>query len=139
MRICAKKVPYNVLHVHFIFLSWACIFQLKEHFTLPLPICDNGNMKHCYYRFSEVPNSVSNQLKYSYTDLHQAYSTVCSEYWFSKQTEMNDFFINILEDVYEKLEDTKGAIRSHKSKKDRQYNGQKKKDKHRSIKHHIEN
>ena len=40
---------------------------------------------------------------------------------------MNDFFINMLEDVYEKFEDTKGAIRSRKSKNDRQHNGQKKK------------
>ena len=31
--------------------------------------------------------------------------------------------------VVEEFEDTKGVIRSHKSKKDRQYNGQKKKDK----------
>ena len=85
MRICAKKVPYNVLHVHFIFLSWACIFQLKEHFQLPLPICDNGNMKHIFITgLVRFQNSVSNQLKYSYTDRHLAYSTVCSEYWFSK-------------------------------------------------------
>ena len=42
---------------------------------------------------------------------------------------MNDFFINMLEDVYEKFEDNKGAIRSRKSKNDRQHNGQKKKDK----------
>jgi hypothetical protein len=41
---------------------------------------------------------------------------------------MNDFFINMLEDVYEKFEDNKGAIRSRKSKNDRQHNGQKKKD-----------
>lgn len=39
---------------------------------------------------------------------------------------MNDFFINMLEDVYEKFADTKGAIRSRKSKKYRQYIGQKK-------------
>ena len=51
---------------------------------------------------------------------------------------MNDFFINMLEDVYEEFDDTKGAIRIRKSK-DRQYNGHKKKDKHRSTKHHIEN
>ena len=35
--------------------------------------------------------------------------------------------------------DTKGIIRSRKSKKDRQYNGQKKKDKQRSTKHLAEN
>ena len=35
----------------------------------------------------------------------------------------------------EEFEDTKGAIKSRKVKKDRQYNGQKKKDKRRSTKH----
>jgi hypothetical protein len=35
----------------------------------------------------------------------------------------------------EKFEDTKGVIRVRKSKKDRQHNGQKKKDKQRSTKH----
>jgi hypothetical protein len=34
----------------------------------------------------------------------------------------------------EKFEDTKGVIRSRKSKTDRQHNGQKKKDKQRSTK-----
>ena len=41
-----------------------------------------------------------------------------------------------------KGEDTKGVIRSRKSKKDRQYNGQKKrrqKDKQYSTKHYTEN
>jgi hypothetical protein len=33
--------------------------------------------------------------------------------------------------AHEKFEDIKGVIRSRKSKKDRQYNGQKKKDKQR--------
>jgi len=37
--------------------------------------------------------------------------------------------------VPEKFEDTKGVIRIRKSKKDRQHNGQKKKDKQRSTKH----
>jgi hypothetical protein len=37
--------------------------------------------------------------------------------------------------MYEEFEDTKGAIRIHKSKKDRKHNGQKKKDKQRSTKH----
>jgi hypothetical protein len=41
--------------------------------------------------------------------------------------------------VHEKFEDIKGVIRSRKSKKDRQYNGQKKKDKQRSTKHYTEN
>ena len=35
----------------------------------------------------------------------------------------------------EEFEDTKGAIKSRKVKKDRQYNGQRKKDKGRSTKH----
>jgi len=35
--------------------------------------------------------------------------------------------VNII--TQEKIEDTKGIIKSHKSKKDRQYNGQRKKDK----------
>ena len=37
--------------------------------------------------------------------------------------------------VYEEFEDTKGMIRIRKSKKDRQHNGQKQKDKQRSINH----
>jgi hypothetical protein len=37
----------------------------------------------------------------------------------------------------EEIADTKGVIRVPKSKKDRQYNGQKKKDKQRSTKHYI--
>ena len=37
--------------------------------------------------------------------------------------------------VYEEFEDTKGVIRIRKSKKDRQHNGQKQKDKQRSINH----
>ena len=44
--------------------------------------------------------------------------------------------------VLEEFEDTKGVIRSRKSKTDRQYNGQKKKrqkDKQRSTKHYTEN
>jgi hypothetical protein len=41
--------------------------------------------------------------------------------------------------AHEKFEDIKGVIRSRKSKKDRQYNGQKKKDKQRSTKHYTEN
>jgi hypothetical protein len=39
----------------------------------------------------------------------------------------------------EKIEDTKRVIRSCKSKKDRQYTGQKKKDKQLSTKHYTEN
>ena len=39
----------------------------------------------------------------------------------------------------EEFEDTKGAIRICKSKKDRQHNGQKKKDKQSSTKHYTEN
>jgi hypothetical protein len=35
----------------------------------------------------------------------------------------------------EEFEDTEGVIRIHKSKKNRQHNGQKKKDKQRSTKH----
>ena len=41
--------------------------------------------------------------------------------------------------AHEKFEDIKGVIRIRKSKKDRQYNGQKKKDKQRSTKHYTEN
>jgi len=37
----------------------------------------------------------------------------------------------------EEVEDTKGVIKIRKSKKDRQHNGQKKKDKQRSTKHYI--
>ena len=37
--------------------------------------------------------------------------------------------------MMEELEDTKGVIRIHISKKNRQHNGQKKKDKQRSTKH----
>ena len=37
--------------------------------------------------------------------------------------------------LWEEYEDTKGVIRIHKSKKNRQHNGQKKKDKQRSTKH----
>jgi hypothetical protein len=40
--------------------------------------------------------------------------------------------------VQEELKDTKGVIRIHKSKKYRQHNGQKKKDKQRSTKHYSE-
>jgi len=39
----------------------------------------------------------------------------------------------------EEFEDTKGVISVRKSKKDRQHNGQKKKDKQRSTKHYTEN
>ena len=39
----------------------------------------------------------------------------------------------------EKFEDAKGVIRNHKSKKDRQYNGQKKKNKQWFTKHYTEN
>jgi hypothetical protein len=39
----------------------------------------------------------------------------------------------------EMITDTKGAMIIRKSKKARQYNGQKKKDKQRSIKHYTEN
>jgi len=38
----------------------------------------------------------------------------------------------------EEFEDTKGVIRSRKSKKDRQHNSQKKKHKQRSTKHYTE-
>ena len=41
--------------------------------------------------------------------------------------------------IREEFKDTKEVIRIHKSKKDRQYNGQKKKDKQRSTKHYTEN
>ena len=37
--------------------------------------------------------------------------------------------------VYEEFKDTKGVIRIHKSKRDRQYNDQKQKDKQRPINH----
>jgi len=37
----------------------------------------------------------------------------------------------------DKFEDTKGVIRSHKSKENRQHNGQKKKYKQRSTKHYT--
>ena len=39
----------------------------------------------------------------------------------------------------DKFEDTKGVIRNHKSKEDRQHNGQQKKYKQRSTKHYTEN
>ena len=39
----------------------------------------------------------------------------------------------------EEFEDTKGVIRIRKSKKDRQHNDQKKKDKQRSTKHYTQN
>jgi len=38
----------------------------------------------------------------------------------------------------EKFEDIKGVIRSHKLKKDNEYNGQKNKDKQRTTKHYTE-
>jgi len=38
-----------------------------------------------------------------------------------------------------KFEDTKGVIRSRTSKKEREYHGQKKKDKQGSAKHYTEN
>jgi hypothetical protein len=41
--------------------------------------------------------------------------------------------------IEEEFEDTNGIIRIRKSKKDRQYKGQKKKDKRRSTKHYTEN
>ena len=41
--------------------------------------------------------------------------------------------------IREEFKDTKEVIRIHKSKKDRQYNDQKKKDKQRSTKHYTEN
>jgi len=40
---------------------------------------------------------------------------------------------------WENIEDTKGLIRSCKSKSDRQYNGKPHDDKHLSTKHYIEN
>jgi len=40
--------------------------------------------------------------------------------------------------LLEELEDTKSVIRLRKSKKDRQHNGLKKKDKQRSTKHYTE-
>jgi hypothetical protein len=39
----------------------------------------------------------------------------------------------------DEFEDTKEVIRNRKWKTDRQHNGQKKKDKHRSTKHYAEN
>ena len=39
--------------------------------------------------------------------------------------------------MYEEFEDTKRVIRIRNSKKDRQHNGQKKKDKQRSTKHYT--
>jgi hypothetical protein len=39
--------------------------------------------------------------------------------------------------MYEEFEDTKRVIRIRNSKKDRQHNGQKKKDKQRSIKYYT--
>jgi hypothetical protein len=39
----------------------------------------------------------------------------------------------------EEFEDTKGVIRIRKSKKDKQHNDQKKKDKQRSTKHYTKN
>ena len=44
-----------------------------------------------------------------------------------------------IDGMQEEFEDTKGIIRISKSKKDRQYNGQKKKDKQRSTKHFTVN
>jgi hypothetical protein len=41
----------------------------------------------------------------------------------------------ISSDISEEFEDTKGVLRIHKSKKNRQLNGQRKKDKQRSTKH----
>jgi hypothetical protein len=49
-----------------------------------------------------------------------------------------NFLFPILID-YVIFEDTKGVIRIRKMKKDRQHNGQKKKDKHRSTKHTLKN
>ena len=37
--------------------------------------------------------------------------------------------VNVINNLYEEFEDTKGVIRIRKSKKDRQHNAQKKKDK----------
>ena len=50
---------------------------------------------------------------------------------------LDEMFKKISESSEEKLEDTKGAIRNHISKKNRQHNGPKKvqKDKQRSTKH----
>jgi len=45
---------------------------------------------------------------------------------------------NFIDFMKEKFEDTKGVIGSHKLKKDRENNGQKKKDKQRSTKHYTE-
>jgi len=53
-----------------------------------------------------------------------------------------NFVLDSNGDLLDKLVDTKGVIRSLKSEKDRQTNGQKKKnkqDKQRSTKHYTEN
>ena len=53
-----------------------------------------------------------------------------------KYTGLNQFKVEILKVFYEKkeeFEDTKGVIRIRKSRKNRQHNGQRKKDKQRST------
>jgi hypothetical protein len=47
--------------------------------------------------------------------------------------------MSVLPQAWEKFEDTKGVITKPYISKDRQYNGQKKKEKQQSTKHYIEN
>ena len=51
---------------------------------------------------------------------------------------MNDYHIAIYDLLQEEFEDTKGVIRIRKSKKNREHNDQRKKDKQQSTKHNTE-
>ena len=56
------------------------------------------------------------------------------------RSESQNVFIHSNGEIYKKeLEDTKRVITIRKSKKDRQHNGQRKKDIQRSTKHYTEN
>ena len=49
--------------------------------------------------------------------------------WYNNYSQSQRWFQAIIPEITKPFQDTKGVIRSRKLKKDRQYNGQKKKDK----------
>jgi hypothetical protein len=59
-------------------------------------------------------------------------------YWWGK-LKYPEKITDLPKSLTEELEDAKGVIRICKSKKDRQHNGQKIKEKQRSTKHYTEN
>ena len=74
---------------------------------------------------------IINILQTNFKDENQWYSTFINVIFFFNFTTRNINGQKKKDKRQEEFEDTKGVIRSHKSKKDRQHNGKKKKDKKR--------